>query len=135
MLFGLVLQALKVCLIKICRIEPPDLLFLVSTSFYISRLHVSQIFETSFRIICKKKRFLSLTFFFNGFPQPPPSPPLHSLISQNPLSMMKVFCQCSLAKTFWEIIIPNYNKLGKTIPNYNTFWEIIIPKHNTIWGK
>ena len=35
----------------------------------------------------------------------------------------------------WEIIIPNYNTVGKTIPNYNTFWEIIIPKHNTIWEK
>ena len=35
----------------------------------------------------------------------------------------------------WEIIIPNYNTLGKTIPSHNTFWEIIIPTHNTIWEK
>ena len=35
----------------------------------------------------------------------------------------------------WGIAIPNYNKLGKTIPNYYTFWEKIIPKHNTIWEK
>ena len=34
-----------------------------------------------------------------------------------------------------EIAIPNYNTLGKTIPNHNTFWKIIIPKHNTIWEK
>ena len=34
-----------------------------------------------------------------------------------------------------EMIIANYNTLGKTIPNYNTFWEIIIPKNNTIWEK
>ena len=36
--------------------------------------------------------------------------------------------------TFREII-PTYNKLGKTITNYNAFWEIIIPKHNTISEK
>ena len=35
----------------------------------------------------------------------------------------------------WEITIPNYNKQGKTIPNYNTFWGKIIPKNNTIWEK
>ena len=35
----------------------------------------------------------------------------------------------------WEIIIPNCNTLGKTIPNYETFWETITPKHNTIWEK
>ena len=36
----------------------------------------------------------------------------------------------------WEILlIPNYNKLGKTIPNHNKLWEIIIPTHNTIWEK
>ena len=33
----------------------------------------------------------------------------------------------------WEIIIPNYNTLGKTIPNHNTFWEII-PTYNKL-GK
>ena len=35
----------------------------------------------------------------------------------------------------WEIIIPNYNTLGKAIPNHKRFWEIIIPKHNTIWER
>ena len=29
-----------------------------------------------------------------------------------------------------ETIIPNYNTLGKTIPNHNTFWEIIIPNYS-----
>ena len=33
----------------------------------------------------------------------------------------------------WEIIIPNYNTLGKAIPNHDTFWEIIVPKYNIIW--
>ena len=35
----------------------------------------------------------------------------------------------------WEIIIPNYNALGKTVSNHNTFWEIIISTHDTIWEK
>ena len=35
----------------------------------------------------------------------------------------------------WELIIPNYNTIGKTIPNHNTFSEIIIPTHNIIWEK
>ena len=34
-----------------------------------------------------------------------------------------------------EMIITNYNTLGKTIPNYITSWEIIIPKNNTICEK
>ena len=68
-----------------CKIEPPDLLFLVFISFYISRYHFSQIFRMSFRII-RKKDFFQF-FFFNGFTQTPP----HPLNGQNLLSMMKVF--------------------------------------------
>ena len=53
--FCIVFQVLKVCLIKMCKIEPPDLPFLVSLiSFCISRYHFSQIFRTSVIIICKK---------------------------------------------------------------------------------
>ena len=48
---GHAFQVLEVHLIKIFKIEPPDLLFLVVfISFYISRYHFSQIFRTSFRI-------------------------------------------------------------------------------------
>ena len=55
MLLGFVFQVLKVRLIKMCNIEPPDLLFLVPfISFYISRYHFSQIFRTSFRNVLKK---------------------------------------------------------------------------------
>ena len=44
-------QVLKALLIKICKIEPPDLLIIVVfISFYISRYHFSQIFRTSFNI-------------------------------------------------------------------------------------
>ena len=72
--FYIVFQVLKVRLINICMIEPPDLLFLVVfIRFYISRYYFSQIFRTSVSIIFKK------IFFFNGFTQPPsphPSIPL-----------------------------------------------------------
>ena len=54
-LFHIVFQVLKVCLIKIFKIEPPDLSFPVAfISFYIIRYHFSQIFRTSVNIISKK---------------------------------------------------------------------------------
>ena len=53
--FYIVFQVLKVRLIKVCKIQAPDLLFLVVfISFYISRYHFSQIFRTSFNIVWKK---------------------------------------------------------------------------------
>ena len=82
---------LKVRLTKICKIEPPDLLFLVVfISFYISRYHFSQIFKTSFRII-RKKDFRHKRIHSNT-----PSPTSDPLNSQILLSVMKVFCQYSL---------------------------------------
>ena len=78
--------------IKICKIEPPDLLFLVAfISFKISRFHFSQIFRNPFRIIRKKdfpRRFSFLTDSLK-----PHSP---SLNDQNPLSVTKVFRRCPL---------------------------------------
>ena len=56
--FYTVFQVLKVLLGKICNIQLPDH-FIVFISFYISRYHFSQIFRTSFNIICLKKMFLS----------------------------------------------------------------------------
>ena len=51
-IFYIVFQVLKVLLIKICKIQSLDLLFLVVfISFYISRYHFSQVFRTSFKII------------------------------------------------------------------------------------
>ena len=60
-IFYIVFQVLKVLLIKICKIQSLDLLFLVVfISFYISR-YFSQVFRTSFNIIWKK-RFSSQDF-------------------------------------------------------------------------
>ena len=68
-------QVLKVRLIKICKIEPPDILFLVVfITFYISRYHFSQIFRT--HSVLSVKKILVTNF--------------------NPLSVMKFFCRCSL---------------------------------------
>ena len=71
--FYIVFQVLKVCLIKVCKIQPPDLLFLVVfISFYISRYHFSQIFKTSLNIIWKKVSVTNFPFLTDPL-KPPPS--------------------------------------------------------------
>ena len=86
--FYIVFQVLKVLFCKI--IHQIFYLLLFYISFHISRHHFSfHSFSTSFNIIWKKD-FCHKFSFFNGFTQP------HLLNSQNPLSMTKVFCQCSL---------------------------------------
>ena len=73
MLLGLVFQFLKVRLIKICKIELLDLLFLVVfISFYISRYHFSQIFRTSFGIIHKKDFRHKFSFLTDSLKLPTP---------------------------------------------------------------
>ena len=75
MSLGLLFQVPKVHLIKICKIEPPDLLFLVAfISFYISRYHFSQIFRNSFRIIFKKDFCHKFSFLMDSLKLPPPTP-------------------------------------------------------------
>ena len=70
--FYIVFQVLKVHLEKICKIEPPDLLFLVVfISFYISRYHFHKFLEPH-SISSVKKIFV--TNFFNRFTQTPPPP-------------------------------------------------------------
>ena len=62
-LFYILFQVLNIHLAKTCKIEPPDLLFLIAfISFYISRYHFSQIFRTSFNIIIKKIFFTNFLF-------------------------------------------------------------------------
>ena len=64
-LLGLVFQVLKVPLKKICKIEPPDLLFLVAfIILYISR--------KSFHIICKKDFRHDFSFLTDSLKPPTP---------------------------------------------------------------
>ena len=62
----------------------------VFISFYVSRNHFSQIFRTSFNIICKKRFWHK--FSFNGFTQSLPTPLTPN--DQNPLRVTKVFYWC-----------------------------------------
>ena len=65
----IVFQVLKVLLIKNCKIQSLDLLFLgVFISVYTSRYHFSQVFRTSFSIIWKKD-FRHKFSFFSRFTQ------------------------------------------------------------------
>ena len=90
-LFHIVIQILKVLLIKICKIQPPDLLFLfVFISFYFSRYHFSQISRTLFKNIWKKYYRHEFPFLTDSLRI------LHPLNGQNPLCVTKVFCRCSL---------------------------------------
>ena len=87
----IVFQVLIVLLIKICEIQPPDLLFLfVFISFYISRYYLSQISRTSFKNTWKK-HFRYKFFFLTDLLRYP-----HTLNGQNLLSVTKDFCRCSL---------------------------------------
>ena len=70
-----------------------DCIFLVIfISSYISRYHFSQILELHSVLSIKK---IFVTNFLNRFTQTPPPPP-QSFNGQNPLTVMKAFCQCSV---------------------------------------
>ena len=65
--FYIVFQVLKVILIKISKIQPPDLLYLlVFISFYIGKYNFSQIIRTSFNIglLQKKTKYGGLRKYF-----------------------------------------------------------------------
>ena len=99
--FYIAFHVLNKHLTKICKIEPPDLLFLVVfISFYISRYHFSQFSRTSFNIICKKDFHHKFSFLTDSL-----NHPSYPLKNQNPLSVMKVFCWCSLIFAFYNIYI------------------------------
>ena len=82
-------------IIKICKIEPPDLLFIVVFISFISADIIFQKYLGLHLTLSEKEFFRHEFSFFNRFTNPPPSP--HPLNSQNPLSVTKVFGRCSLA--------------------------------------
>ena len=89
MLLRLVFQILKVFLIKICKIEPPNLLSLVAfISFYISRYHFSQILRTSFCIIRKKDFRHKFSFLTDSLKW------LKSAKCDKGLLLMLPYCHC-----------------------------------------
>ena len=84
--------------IKICKMSHQIFYFLLFyTSLYISRHHFPQIFR-----ILELRSTLPATarkIFVTNFPSltdPLRNPRPHPLSSRNPLSVTKVFCQCSL---------------------------------------
>ena len=94
-----IFQVLKVCLIKIYKTESPDLLLVVFISFYYTAQQIS-FFTKFYHIICKNNFHHKFSSFFDVFTQTPLSHP--PFTGQNPLSMTKVFCWCSLAKNLTE---------------------------------
>ena len=80
-IFYMVFQVLKVFLIKICKIQSLDLLFLVVfITFYISRYHFHKFLELHLTIPEKEKDFHHKFSFFNGFTQTPTPNPLTAKI-------------------------------------------------------
>ena len=82
-----------VLLIKSYMIQPVLLLLVVLLWFlyiYISRYDFLQVFRTSLTIIGKNIFVTNFTFLIDS------TKPLHPLKSQNPPSVTKVFCWCSL---------------------------------------
>ena len=68
-----VFEALSVRLIKICKIQPPNLLFVFAfISFYIGRYHFSKTFRTSFNNSEKNIFASNFLFLMHSLRQPPP---------------------------------------------------------------
>ena len=68
--FYILLQVLKVLLLKIYKTQLPDLILLML--FYISRYYFPQLFRTSFNII-RKKIFITKFPFLTDSLNPPPT--------------------------------------------------------------
>ena len=88
-IFYIVFQVLKVLLIKICKIQSLDLLFLFLLAFTSADIIFHKFLELHSTL--SEKKFSLQIFFFNRFTETP-----YPLKNQNLLSMTKVFCQCSL---------------------------------------
>ena len=92
--FYLIFQVLKVLLIKICKIEPPDLFFLLLflLAFTSADIIFRKYLELHSTLLSEKKYLRQKFSFSNGFtnyhtPQ--------SLNGQNPLSVTKDFFDAS----------------------------------------
>ena len=118
-----------ILLIKICKIQLPDPLFLVIfISYYISRYHFSQIFRTSFNINQKKIFFTNFPIFMDSL-EPP-----HALNDQNLLSMMEVFQWCSLT-----MMVKSVKNMTRIIRLGSTATHTMLPIYITVpltlgWG-
>ena len=88
--FHIVFQVFSIHLIKILRQSNQISYFLLFFIFYISRnIIFSQIFRTSFNIICKKDFCHEFSFLTDSLKTP------HPLNAQNLLSVTKFCCRCS----------------------------------------
>ena len=84
-LFYIIFQVLKVLLTKICKIEPPDLLFFLSFTSAVS-------FFTNFQNFIEhylKKIFCHKFSFFNGFTKPPTPFNAQNPLRERTLSMQE----------------------------------------------
>ena len=90
-LFYIVFQVLKVLVIKICKIQPPDLnFFLFLLAFTLAGIIFVKLLELH-STISEKSIFVTNFPFFNRFTQTPPPPTLRSLNGQNLLSIWQKF--------------------------------------------
>ena len=103
--FYIVFQLLKLLLLNICKIQPPDLLFLaVFINIYINRYNFSQIFRTCSTLSEKIIFVTTFSFLMDSLKHLP----THPLNSQNLLSMTKVFCFCYL----WNTVLRRHLNLN-----------------------
>ena len=94
-IFYIAFQVLKVLPIKICKIQPPDLLFL----FVLFTFTSGGIFHKFLDFIRRylKKIFSSRIFLFSGFAQtPPPHPPISPYPLKRPKSAKGSKCFLSM---------------------------------------
>ena len=90
-LFYIVFQVLKVLVIKICKIQPPDLnFFLFLLAFTLAGIIFVKLLELH-STISEKSIFVTNFSFFNRFTQTPPPPTLHPVNGQNLLSIRQKF--------------------------------------------
>ena len=97
-LFTLCFQVLKVLLIKICEIQPPDLFLLL---FLLAFTSTDIIFHKCLELhstLSEKNAFVtSFSFLTNSL-----NPHFHPVKGQNLLSMAKVFCWFSVKQTLGQ---------------------------------